>query len=106
MRFETVNKEFQLIDKLPNKVDVFVEVDDQARSTWLKFQELKGISSPFERKENFRNKNQFYQYVISVYGRDIEMDDCGWVGYISMEQLTNMYNNTTGYEPIDEDIII
>ena len=34
------------------------------------------------------------------------MDDCGWVGYISMEQLSNMYNNTTGYEPIDEDIII
>ena len=34
------------------------------------------------------------------------MDDCGWIGYISMEQLPNMYNIITGYGPIDEDTII
>lgn len=107
MRLETVNREFQLIDKLPNKVDVFVEVDDQAKQIWNKFQELKEITSPFEKKRKFAEiKSQFYQYVISVDSREIEMDDCGWIGYISMEQLPNMYNIITGYGPIDEDTII
>ena len=72
MRLETVNREFQLIDKLPNKVDVFVEVDDQAKQIWNKFQELKEITSPFEKKRKFAEiKSQFYQYVISVDSREI-----------------------------------
>lgn len=107
MRFEAVDREFQLIEKLPNKVDVFVEVDDDAKKIWQYFQELKNISSPFERKRKFSEiKNEFYQYVISVDSKEITLDDCGWIGYISKEQLPNMYNYITGYEPVDEDTIV
>lgn len=59
--------EFKLIEESYEKIDIFVEIDENAREVWNKFLALSEIEDKWKRKEEFyRFKNEFQQYIISV----------------------------------------
>lgn len=59
--------EFKLIHENYAKVDIFVEIDEEAKKVWNRFLRLKDFKDRWQRKEEFyRFKNVFQQYIISV----------------------------------------
>lgn len=91
--------DFKLIEKDYPEVDVFIEVDDNARSVWQKYQEIKSIDDFRERKRSFLAiKTDFFDYVISIpkiYGYDFADDE---IGYVSNVELKNYYDPETGFK--------
>lgn len=101
LNFEELRK-FNLIEGHYRKVDIFVEVDEEAKKIYKKYRELGLIKKNFERKNEFlKIRKDFYDYVISIpyqYAADfIEDKD---IGYISQEEIEqgNYYNEETGFK--------
>ncbi|OQX52050.1 MAG: hypothetical protein B5M53_09505 [Candidatus Cloacimonas sp. 4484_209] len=65
--------EFKLIKGDRPKIDVFVEIDDDASRIWKDYEEIRSIENRFERKNRFLEiRNEFYNYVISIDAKDAE----------------------------------
>lgn len=90
--------DFELIKEDYFKVDVFVEVDDNAKEIWKRYREIRAIKDPLERKKRFLViKKDFYDYVISVpkiYARQVGFDEKLSIGYISKTEI----DQGTGYD--------
>jgi len=110
LKFSYIKSEFRLIKNGYEKIDVFVEVDENAREVWNKYQKTKEIKNRFERKEAFSNiKSDFYNYVISVNPKKLgsTMDDSEWLYYVGMNDLGRKYSLETGFIPQEkEDVFI
>jgi CRISPR-associated endonuclease/helicase Cas3 len=109
LRFEFLQKDFHLIKNEYVKMDVFIELDDNAREIWNKFQDILGIKNPIERKNKFLQiKKQFYEYIISV-SKDkalpLLVADTG-IGYISHEELNSWYDKETGFHSGEGGVLI
>ena len=91
--------DFKLIEKDYPEVDVFIEVDDDAKSVWQEYQEIKSLDDLRERKKRFLAiKKEFYDYVISIpqiYASDFGKDE---IGHVSNEELKNYYDFETGFK--------
>ncbi|KJR40682.1 metal dependent phosphohydrolase [Candidatus Magnetoovum chiemensis] len=58
---------FKLIEDDYPKLDVFIELDNDAKNVWQKYTALENIANRFERKTAFdKIKSEFYKYVISI----------------------------------------
>jgi len=90
--------EFKLIEKDYPGVDVFVEVDDNAKRIWQKYKNIREEKNLFERKKEFLNiKKDFYDYVISVpkkYENQVDFNEETGIGYISKKEI----NQGVGYD--------
>jgi len=110
LKFSYIKSEFKLIKNGYEKIDVFVEVDENASEVWDKYQEIKEIKNRFERKEAFLNiKSDFYNYVVSVNPKKLgnTVMDSEWLYYVSMNDLGRKYSLETGFIPQDkEDVFI
>jgi len=101
LNFEEMSK-FKLIEAEYQKVDIFIEVDEEAQKVYKKYQEIKTIKNPFERKNEFlRIRRDFYDYVISVpyqYAADLVNDK--EIGYIPKEEVEQgcYYDEETGFK--------
>ncbi len=99
--------EFKLIKDDYFKVDIFIEVDDNARSVWQEYQEIKSIKDLRERKRRFLGiKKDFYDYVISVpkkYEGQVGFDEKTGIGYISKTEIDQGigYDLETGFKRED-----
>ncbi|VUT25044.1 MAG: CRISPR-associated nuclease/helicase Cas3 [Candidatus Methanolliviera sp. GoM_oil] len=96
--------DFKLIEKDYPEVDVFIEVDDDAKSVWQEYKEIKSLKDLREREKRFLGvKKEFYDHVISVPGKfknKVGFDEKMGMGYISrteIEQELN-YNQETGFK--------
>lgn len=92
-------KDFDLTEKGYPEIDVFIEIDDEAKEVWQRFISLKEIKNRFERKSEFdKFKSQFYDYVISIpryiQNQPILEDE---IGYVSSDMLEVCYDVSTGY---------
>ena len=91
--------DFKLIEKDYPEVDVFIEVDDDAKSVWQKYQEIKSIDDLRERRKRFLEiKKDFYDYVISVpkkYENQVGFDEKRGIGYIPKTEI----DQGIGYDP-------
>lgn len=99
LNYDEVSR-FQLIEEY-DKVDIFVEVDEEASKIWRKFAELQEIGDFRERKKMFQSlKADFYQYVISVSTKraaeNLPPEVAGF-RFISREQLAEFYDSETGF---------
>ena len=101
--------EFKLIKKEPYKVDVFVEVDKKAEKIWQNYQKiitnekLKG----FEQKKKFLEiKRDFYDYVISVYKKDMEWPVPGEINHIENKDLEMCYDRETGFKECEKSTVM
>lgn len=100
--------EFKLIEEDFPKIDVFVEIDDEATAIWKNYLDLKYINDLFERKKYFDSlKPGFYQHVISIPKNAPNRPDfVGELGYVSKDRLNEYYNLQTGYILRDDKNII
>jgi len=104
LKFDELSS-FKLIEeKGYYKIDVFVEVDEEAGEIWQKYQGLVSNKkfAPFERKKEFlKIRRQFYDYVISIPERFknklTNFDDKTEMGYIANYALDNLYSLETGF---------
>ena len=104
LNFEEISK-FKLIESDYQKVDVFVELDDNAREIYYKYQEIKEMKNLWERKKEFlKIRKDFYEYVISIpyqYASDfLEGKDDGYISKISKEEIDqdHYYDIETGFK--------
>lgn len=94
--------DFKLIEKDYPEVDVFIELDDNAKRIWQKYKEIKSIDDLREHKKRFWGiKKEFYEYVISVDKKYAKGFREGEIGHVSQEELKNYYNLDTGFKRDD-----
>lgn len=102
----TENKEknervFSLISTRYKTIEVFIELDEEARKLWAKFQELSKIKDRFVRKKEFSKiKKEFLQYVVSVPVEAVKKHfnvDNEYILYVSMDMLETVYDIQTGF---------
>lgn len=90
---------FQLIDE-NRKVDVFVEVDEEARRVWQQYLELRQIRDLGERRRGFASiKSLFSHHLISVYPNVFErnpLPTIGRLGYLPTDLVAQYYDSETG----------
>ena len=102
LKFYDIKKEFKLIENDYEKIDVFVEIDENAANIWEKYKEISEIENRFVRKGLFLGiKAEFYSYVVSVDAKKlgkIAMDN-EWLGYLNLDDLNRKYNLETGFIP-------
>jgi len=93
--------EFKLIKEEYEKIDIFVEVDDEAIDKWKKYEALRNIEDWRKRREEFlKIRATFYQYVISValnYAKDNLPPFVNGIYYIPKAQICQYYSKKTGF---------
>lgn len=92
---------FELIEDDYKKVDIFIQLDKQGVDVWGKFLEINKIENLFERKKEFgKIKSDFHQYTVSVpYRNDLNLPATNYeVPFVSNSQLTEYYDEETGYK--------
>jgi CRISPR-associated endonuclease/helicase Cas3 len=101
--------DFQLIKEDYYKIDVFVELDKETKDIWRKYKNIITIKDILERKKQFQKiKKRFYDYVISIpkdfKNRITEYDEKLEIGYISCNDLKQLYSFETGFMRSKSDI--
>lgn len=100
-------EDFKLIEDDIPKMDVFIELNEEAEYLWKRYCELKEITDIFERRLEFQKiKADFYKYVISIpiKAENIPPIVYGF-GYVSKNNLSDFYDPITGYKIKSETII-
>jgi CRISPR-associated endonuclease/helicase Cas3 len=99
LEFSCIKSEFKLISNY-EKIDVFVEVDNDAKTIWKKYKEITEIKDRFERKTAFLTiKPEFYSYIVSVDPKKIGTIsmESEWLGYLNKDDLNRKYDVETGF---------
>ncbi|WP_292373352.1 CRISPR-associated helicase Cas3' [Methanosarcina sp. UBA411] len=90
---------FKLIEEDFFKIDIFVEIDEDASRVREKFCEIKSIKDPLKRKKEFlKIKNQFYDYVISVSKDHAIGFKEGELGIVNSYEIELYYDKITGFK--------
>jgi CRISPR-associated endonuclease/helicase Cas3 len=98
LEFKNINDDFQLIED-QDKVSLFIEADEYAKELWNKYNQYKNIKDINERKNKLESiKEDFYQYVISVFKNKCRENIDETIGYISINQLESSYDFNLGYK--------
>ncbi|WP_022856207.1 CRISPR-associated helicase/endonuclease Cas3 [Thermodesulfobacterium thermophilum] len=112
LRYDTEDEKisvatFQLIEQSYFEVDVFIELDEEAKNIWQQYLELKRVKDFFERKKKFDLiKANFYQYVISVpVNVKNKPPIVEGIGYVGHETINDYYDLDTGYITKESTII-
>lgn len=104
LKFESLQKNFRLINQDYEKVDVFIELDDDAKRIWQIYQGIQEENNLFERRKLFLEiKKKFYDYVISVpekFRNQVGFDEKMGIGRISKIEIDqgNGYDPETGFK--------
>mgnify|MGYP001071606649 CR=1 FL=1 len=101
LSFKDLSKKFKLIEEDYPKVDVFVELDEEAANIWRQYQDLQSEKNHFERtKKYLKIKKEFSEYLISApekFAHSLVVENSN-IGYISMHELPNYYDEETGFK--------
>ncbi len=99
---------FKLIEEDYEKIDIFIEINENAKIIWEKFLEVLDIKDPIIKKKMFLDiKKSFYDYIISIpknKANDVLFSER--IGYVPLNMINNKYNIETGYIPKDSPLII
>lgn len=100
--------DFQLIEEDYPKIDVFIELDEDAKKIWQQYLALKDVKDLFERKKLFDLlKSNFYQYVISIPANIENMPPLfGEIGYVEQPILEDYYDKETGFRTKEDKTVI
>lgn len=91
--------EFELIEEKVDKIDVFIELNDEATEIWEQYQKITNIQDLKERKNHFLSiRGRFYQYVISIPSNceNIPPQISGF-RCVTKNCLNDYYDTETGY---------
>lgn len=100
--------DFKLIDEDYPKIDVFIELNEEAHEVWKKYLNLKNIDDLFLRKKTFDSmKADFYQYVISIpKNTENRPETVGEIGYVKQAVLKDYYDDETGFITKDTESVV
>jgi len=94
--------EFELIKEKGEKIDIFIELDNEATIVWEKYQEVVKTKDLIERRKKFLGiRGKFYQYVISVLLLKAKANlppEVSGIRFISKAQLKEFYDRETGFK--------
>lgn len=101
--------QFELIEEKFEKIDIFVEVDEEAKEIWKYYNKIFEIKDFKERKEKFLQiRGRFYEHVISISLssaiKNIPPEFYG-LRFISNSQLDDYYDLETGFKLENEHYI-
>lgn len=106
LELEEVSKLFKLIED-QNKVQLFIEIDEDATKVWNKYLDYLKIKDNFEKRDKLESiKSDFYKYVISIFKNKCKENMENDIGFISKYQLENTYDENFGYKTKEETILI
>lgn len=92
---------FKLIEEDYEKVDIFIQLNDEAVGIWERFLKTREIKNLFERKKEFSKiKAKFHEYAVSIpprNGLNLPAIDDG-MPFVSRSQLDEYYDLETGYK--------
>lgn len=96
-------KEFKVIKEVPDSIDVFVEVDENAKKVYKEFLEILKIKDFKERYRNFlKLKQNFYNCLISVPKSFVSFD-LEPFPRIKFENLEDFYDLEYGFKRFDSE---
>ncbi|NLI56762.1 CRISPR-associated helicase/endonuclease Cas3, partial [bacterium] len=92
--------DFALIEQNFIKLDVFVEVNEEAKKVWERYCEIKEIKDLNKRREQFdKIKKDFYKFVISVPNKTDNFPPIvNGFGYVNYNSLSDYYDSVTGFK--------
>lgn len=100
LAFKDLSEKFKLIEEDYPKVDVFVELDDSAEAIWKQYRDMQAEKNPLERtKKYLKIRKDLSEYTISVDEKNAHslVNDESGFGYISRFEITNYYDDETGF---------
>lgn len=109
LNFNQIPDYFKLIENLPNKIDVFVCINEEAEKLFNKYKYIVENLSGFKRNDEFlKIKSDFHKFVISVHEKDFGSANVnGEIGVIYPQDLSRKYKSDSGFIPSkDEDSMI
>ncbi|CUA79983.1 CRISPR-associated helicase/endonuclease Cas3 [Anoxybacillus suryakundensis] len=98
---------FRLIEEGEDKFDVFIELDEEAKTIFQRFEQIISIKDPFERQKQFAAmKASFYQYVVSIPRKVSHKPPILYgIGYVNIDMLDDFYDQVLGYKTKSEGMI-
>lgn len=91
---------FKLIEEQPD-VDIFIELDNDAKRIWQEYQDIRAEENRFKRKKKFlKIKKVFYDYVISIpkkYAAGL-INKAQEIAYIPNNEISLYYDLDTGFK--------
>jgi|YNPMSStandDraft_1061717.scaffolds.fasta_scaffold00096_33 CRISPR-associated endonuclease/helicase Cas3 len=99
---------FKLIEEDYPKIEVFVELNEEAEDIWRSYSELKQIKDPVKRRIEFdKMKADFYKYVISVPTNVENVPPIiDGFGYVNKNSLCDYYDEITGFKPKGDIVLL
>ena len=95
---------FKIIKEIPDFIDVFVEVDEQAQKIYKRFLEILKIKDFKERYISFLELRQnFYNYLISVPKKFASLFELEPFPRIRLENLYDFYDLDYGFKRFDSE---
>lgn len=106
MKYDSVDeticiKDFKLISQDYPKIDVFIEINNEAKEVWQKYLHIKKIKNLFERRLAFSEiKADFYKFTISIPAtiKNLPPEVEGF-RYVNLNSLNDYYDKVTGFKP-------
>lgn len=100
LSFQDLSKKFKLIEEDYPRVDVFIEVDEQAADIWRRYLDIRMERDLKEKiRKKMKIRKDFNEYVISApekFAHSLIYEDSE-IGYISKAELANYYDMETGF---------
>lgn len=98
---------FRLIEGEEEKINVFIELDEEAQEIFQQYEKVIQLTDRWERKKQFAEmKSLFYQYVISIpRAVDNKPPIVHGIGYVNYDSLEDFYDAMLGYKTKSEGII-
>jgi len=92
--------DFQLIEEDYPKLDVFLEINEEAQEVWNAFLEIKEIKDLWQRRLAFdKIKGDFYQFVVSVPIKVENLPpEVSGFRYVNNDSLSDFYDPETGFK--------
>jgi CRISPR-associated endonuclease/helicase Cas3 len=109
LEFSSLVTEFRLIEENYEKVDIFIELNENAKKIWDEYNRIISTKDAFERKNLFlKIKKKFYEYIISVDKNKVIKDPSPETGivHIGLDELKDWYSLETGYKSPEGTILI
>lgn len=105
--YNNISSEFKLIEELVDKVDVFININNESDLLLNRFYKINDELSGFVRKNEFlKIKSKFYNYVISInvdkIGATNKMID-NELFVVNKDEISRKYDYETGFIPEDEE---
>lgn len=98
---------FRLIEGDGEKINVFIELDEEAADVFREYEEILRLGDRWERRKRFAAlKSRFSQYVIAIPVKvDHRPPIVHGIGYVGRDSLNDFYDETLGYRTKSEGLI-